>query len=98
VKVEVVPLALCNKSCLQKKGKHIHRKVKCAHLVPEPDSRWLDHVVPGSKKKNSTKPNKHIHRKMKCAHLVSEPDSRWLDHVVLGSKENVPNSAKNYAP
>jgi hypothetical protein len=22
-----------------KKGKHIHRKVKYAHLVPEPDSR-----------------------------------------------------------
>ena len=21
------------------KNKHIHRKVKCAHLVPEPDSR-----------------------------------------------------------
>jgi hypothetical protein len=33
------------------KVKHIHRKVKCAHLVPEPDSRGLDHVVPGSKRK-----------------------------------------------
>ena len=33
----------------QKETKHIHRKVKCAHLVPEPDSRWRSHVVPGSK-------------------------------------------------
>ena len=23
----------------QKETKHIHRNVKCAHLVPEPDSR-----------------------------------------------------------
>jgi hypothetical protein len=34
-----------------KKIKHIHRKVKCAHLVLEPNSRCLDHMVPGSKRK-----------------------------------------------
>jgi hypothetical protein len=28
------------------KNKHIRRKVKCAHLVPEPSSRWRRHVVP----------------------------------------------------
>jgi hypothetical protein len=46
--VGVTPLARCKKyGC--KKVKHIHRKVKCAHLVPEPDNRWLGHVVRGSK-------------------------------------------------
>jgi hypothetical protein len=42
-------------SLVDKKGKfeekhYIHREVKCSHLVPEPDSRWLCYVVPGSKK------------------------------------------------
>jgi hypothetical protein len=58
------------------KVKHIHCKVKCAHLVPEPDNRLPKHVVPGSKRKRNQDQNKHIHRKVKCAHLVPEPDNR----------------------
>jgi len=74
----------------KKETKHIHRKVKCAHLVPEPDSRWHSHVVLGSKIEKQPKTNRkdhqspgvaqketqHIHCKVKCAHLVLEPDSR----------------------
>jgi hypothetical protein len=46
-------------SLVDKKGKsdknhYIHREVKCSHLVPKPDSRWLCDVVSGSKKKKST--------------------------------------------
>jgi len=48
---KVCPLYFSEK-CRVWKSKHIHRKVKCAHLVSEPGSRWHRHVVPGSKKKS----------------------------------------------
>ena len=48
---EVCPLYFSEKYRPQK-SKQIHCKVKCAHLVPEPSSRWRRHVVPGSKEKN----------------------------------------------
>ena len=47
---EVYPLYFSEKYSLSKSN-HIHRKVKCAHLVPEPVSRWRRHVVPRLKRK-----------------------------------------------
>ena len=67
---------------------HIHRKVKCAHLVPEPAGRQRMNLVAGSKKvedQPSRQPvpghslvmrKAHIHCKVKCAHLILEPIGR----------------------
>jgi hypothetical protein len=42
--------SLVDKEDKSEENHYIHREVKCSHLFPEPDSRWLCHVVPGSKK------------------------------------------------
>ena len=69
------------------KSKQIHRKVKCAHLVPEPGIRWRGHVVPGSKKKNlHRKSDIEMHRQMHRTDVVPELAGKQCISLVARSK------------
>ena len=84
---EVCPLYFSEKYRLSK-SKHIHRKVKCAHLVPEPGSRWRRHVVLGSKKKNHLKTfGTNMHRYMHRTDVVLELAGRRSISLVARSKK-----------
>ena len=70
------------------KNKQIHRKVKCAHLVPESGSRWRRHVVPGSKRKSPhRKSDTEMHRTDVVPELAGRVnhDSWWSLPTFLGS-------------
>ena len=75
------------KKKILQKSKHIHRKVKCAHLVPEPCSTWRRHVVPESKKKNPRRNSDiKMHRQMHRADVVPELAERRNMSLVARSK------------
>ena len=68
--------------------KHIHRKVKCAHLVPEPGSRWRRCLVPGSKKKSLQKNSDiEMHRQVYHTDVVPELARMWSMSLVARCKK-----------
>ena len=84
---EVCPLYFSKKYSLSK-CKHIHRQVKCVHLVPEPGSRWHGHVVLGSEKKNPRRNfNTEIHRQMHRTNVVPKLAGRQSISFVARSKK-----------
>jgi len=83
---EVCPLYFFEKYRFSK-SEHVHRKVKCAHLVPEPVVGGVDTWCQGQKKSTQKNSETKMHRQMHCTDVVPELAGRRSISLVARSKK-----------